>query len=70
MTNEQIKELIEKSKAQNPSLYDKVKRALELQQQMSDLNKALKEAKAEYQSIMSDPYIYDKVEGLKQGGII
>lgn len=67
----------------------KVKRCLELEQQMSALSAiktncekygivelfdvvdaTLDEKKKEYQRMMNDPYIYDKVWGLKQGGIL
>ena len=48
----------------------KVKRALELQSQMAKLNTELKASKAEYDDIMSNEYIYDKVMGLKMGGIL
>lgn len=43
----------------------KVKRALELQSR-----KRTPEEEKEYKLLMSDPYLYDKVEGLKHGGII
>lgn len=55
----------------------KVKRALELQAEISRINKEIMhlkrlrdEAAAELTPIMDDPYIYDKVEGLKMGGIL
>lgn len=67
----------------------KVKRYLELQQQMSALNQikkmcekyglvelndtvnsTLEEKKKEFQPLVNDPYIYDKAEGLKDGGIL
>lgn len=61
----------------NEELKAKVKRALELQADISSLNKqiyALKKIRddlaAELKPIMDDPYIYDKVEGSKRGGII
>ena len=56
---------------------NKVKRALELQNEISKINKEIyrlkrlrDEAVAELTPIMENPYIYDKVEGLKQGGIL
>ena len=49
---------------------EKVKKALELEQEMQKLNRELKKVKAEYEAIMSDPYICDKVYGLKMGEII
>ena len=51
-------------------MIEKVKRALELEQEMIRLHKELTEVKEEWKDLMSDPYIYDKVYGLKQGGII
>ena len=51
-------------------LHSKVKRALELEQEMIRLHKELTEVKEEWKDLMSDPYIYDKVNGLKQGRII
>ena len=48
----------------------KVKRALELEREMSRLNKELQKAKAEYEEIMKNDYIYDKVMGLRMGGIL
>lgn len=48
----------------------KVKRALELEREMSRLNGELKRVREEYTKIMDDPYIYDKVNGLKMGGIL
>lgn len=45
--------------------YNKIKRAVELQSK-----KRTPEENEELKAIMSDPYIYDKVEGLKMGGII
>ena len=51
-------------------MLNKVKRALELQAEMAKLNAELKKAKAEYSEIMDDPYIYDKVVGLKYNGIL
>ena len=48
----------------------KVKRALELQAEMAKLNTELKAAKEEYEQIMENEYIYDKVMGLRMGGII
>lgn len=52
------------------TLKAKVKRALELQQKMSKANAEMKEMKKEYELLMSDPYLYDKVNGLKEGGIL
>ena len=58
-------------------LKKKVRRALLLQQKISNINKQIhaleKERKPladELGKIMENPYIYDKVEGLKHGGII
>lgn len=55
----------------------KVKRALELQSEISKINGQIAELKikrnelaAELKPIMDDPYLYDKIEGLKMGGII
>ena len=52
------------------SLKAKVKRALELQAEMARLNTELKAAKEEYNEIMENEHIYDKVMGLRMGGII
>lgn len=46
--------------------HKKVRRALELQSKQNKTH----EEKLEYKILMQDPYLYDKVEGLKQGGII
>jgi hypothetical protein len=48
----------------------RVQRALELQQKMSKANAEMEEMKKEYQLLMSDPYLCDKVNGLKTGGIL
>ena len=55
----------------------KVKRALLLQQKISTINKQIYELEKErdelmeeLKPIMDNPYYYDKIEGLKMGGII
>ena len=47
-------------------LHQKVHRALELERIKNKTQKEIDE----YKQIMSDPYLYDKVHGLRQGGII
>lgn len=47
-----------------------VKRVLELEEKMASLRKDLRLVQEEYNELMENPYIYDKVNGLKQGGII
>ena len=55
----------------------KVRRALLLQQKISNINKQIRSLEKErdgyaeeLKPIMDNPYYYDKVEGLKHGGII
>lgn len=48
----------------------KVKRALELQKRLTELNRERRAVTKELNEIMDDPYICDKVNGLKMGGII
>ena len=55
---------------ENNSLHEKVERAIALELEMIRLHKELTEVKEEWKELMADPYIYDKVYGLKTGGII
>ena len=50
--------------------HQRVHRALELRQKMSKANAEIEAMTKEYNELMSDPYLCDKVEGLKTGGII
>lgn len=58
-------------------LRQKIIRVLELEERLANaerdlkhIEKCIKEAKDEYAELMKDPYLADKVNGLREGGII
>ena len=55
----------------------KIIRVLELKEQIANMerdlkhfDRCIKEAEDEYAELMQDPYLADKVNGLREGGII